>query len=130
MKQSKFDERRRISEFNREEARAALSFLAHSSLLARQGKSVFGDVLYAASEQKRLPVDLVDAALRFLARYGFVVETRKLQWVVRKPFGAADVDEACELLPIAYAPLLDNETPFDALRRLRTRHVAQSTSSP
>jgi hypothetical protein len=57
--------------------------------------------------------------MRFLVRFGFVVETGKVRWVVRKLLTTDDVAEACELLPFAYAPMLDNETPFDALRRVR-----------
>jgi len=57
--------------------------------------------------------------MHFLVRYGFVVPTGRLKWIVRKPLTADDVDEACALLRLAYAPMLPRETPFDILRRVR-----------
>jgi hypothetical protein len=126
---TKFDERKRLSQFSTSEARAALNLLAdpngeRSGTCVEIGASIFGSTLYRIGAACDLNADLLDAAMHFLERYGFVVETGRLKWVVRKPLTAEDVEEACGLLPVAYAPMLPRETAFDMLRRVRPTKVA------
>lgn len=121
---TKFDERKRLNEFGRHEAHAALNLLANeegerNATCLEVGGSIFGSTLYRAGAAQSLSADLLDATMHFLERYGFVVETGRLRWVIRKTLTAADVEEACTLLPIAYAPMYPRETPFDTLRRVR-----------
>ena len=71
-------------------------------------------------------VDCLDAALKFLVKYGFLVDTSKTRWVVRKPFTPDDVDEACEVARLCGAPRLDHESAFDTLRRVREGQQPQS----
>jgi hypothetical protein len=122
---TKFDERKRLTQFSAKEVRAALDLLSRGSEQLKNvacnevGASIFGSSLYQAGAAQSLNADLLDAAMRFLERYGFVVETGRLRWVVRKSLTVADVDEACEIVPLTYAPMYPRETPFDTLRRVR-----------
>ena len=64
-------------------------------------------------------VDCLDAAIKFLCKYGFLVDTSKTRWLVRMPFTLDDVAEACEVARLCGAPRLDHESAFDTLRRVR-----------
>src|SRR5262249_36625891 len=121
---TKFDERKRLPQFSLEEARAALTLLASPDAepnvaCVEVGSTILGSKLYLVGYLCLLEADLLDAAMHFLECYGFVVETGRLKWIVRKPLTPDDVDEACALLPLAYAPMQPRETPFDMLRRVR-----------
>lgn len=121
---TKFDERRRLNQFSPAEVRAVLGMLAEvggpeNVACVEIGSPIFGSALYKAGADRNMSAELIDAAMHFLERFGFVVDTGKLRWIARKCLTAADVDEACELVPLAYAPMYPRETPFDTLRRVR-----------
>ena len=65
---TKFDERKRLNEFGREEARATLNLLADEEGEANAtcleiGASIFGSTLYKAGAAQSLNADLLDAAI-------------------------------------------------------------------
>ena len=122
---SKFEERRYLDQFSPQEAEDVLSLVAGSYSLdsppfvSKVGSVVMGATLYEAGAGASLDPDLIDAAARFLVKYGFLVCIGKAKWLVRKVFEPVDVDEAMEVLRLARAPKRDHETDFDKVRRLR-----------
>ena len=122
---SKFEERRYLDQFSPQEAEDVLSLVAGSYSLdsppfvSKVGSVVMGATLYEAGAGASLDPDLIDAAARFLVKYGFLVCIGKAKWLVRKVFVPDDVDEAMEVLRLARAPKRDHETDFDKVRRLR-----------
>jgi len=97
MKHSKFSERTRLAEFGDDEVKGAFAFCAAQHFMNKPGNTVFGGGLYARATTRGLNAEIIDAALRFLTEYGFLVADGQLRWVVRKAFAPEDVVEAYKI---------------------------------
>jgi hypothetical protein len=130
----KFDEKRQLWLFRGSEVRTAFEFLASVPKLSEVGARFETSEVYTAFglyAEKHGPVgiDCLDAAMRFLVRFGFLVTSSKVQWLVRKPFTAADVSEAVTVGMMNITPKYEQENAFDGLRRVRLEKLRSMTSS-
>jgi hypothetical protein len=78
---------KQMSQFSKGEAKSALTLLVAcpdrpNLTCAKIGGLIYDVVLYNHGDQVGVSPELIDAAMRFLVRFGFAVETGKVRWVV------------------------------------------------